>query len=269
MTPAIDGPIPFILGPTDRMTSVQPVNRSTARHTGTLEGVSRKLCRRVDRLGFEPPVAFVYNPLQYAWASHAAYLRAYGLGRREVLLVGMNPGPFGMAQTGVPFGEVAYVRDWLGIHETVGRPTREHPSRPVLGFDCGRSEVSGARLWGWARARFGRPGAFFRRFFVTNYCPLAFLEASGRNRTPDKLPRAEQAALFAACDEALRETVVLMKPRLVVGVGAFAERRAHTALGEADVAIGRIPHPSPASPSANRGWAGQAERALAALGVAI
>jgi single-strand selective monofunctional uracil DNA glycosylase len=30
-----------------------------------------------------------------------------------------------------------------------------------------------------------------------------------------------------------------------------------------------IPHPSPASPAANRGWAPQAEAALRAIGVAL
>src|SRR5688572_32536315 len=95
----------------------------------------------------------------------------------------MNPGPFGMAQTGVPFGDVAMVRDWLGIVAAVAKPRDEHPKRPVLGFECQRSEVSGARLWGWARARFGTPQRFFERFFVANYCPLAFMESSGANRT--------------------------------------------------------------------------------------
>jgi single-strand selective monofunctional uracil DNA glycosylase len=129
--------------------------------------------------------------------------------------------------------------------------------------------VSGRRLWGWARERFGTPERFFARFFVANYCPLLFLEASGRNLTPDKLRAAEREPLLAACDEALRRTVAALRPRLVVGVGHFAESRARAALGEGHVAIGRIPHPSPASPSANRDWTAQAEQGLRALGVAL
>ena len=178
----------------------------------------------------------------------------------------MNPGPFGMVQTGVPFGDVAMVRDWLGITAPVGKPRNEHPKRPVAGFACQRSEVSGARLWGWARDRFGTPERFFRRFFVVNYCPLAFVESSGRNRTPDKLAAAEQEALGAACDVALRDIVAALEPRIVVGVGGFAERRARAALGDT-VAIGTILHPSPASPLANRGWATTIEKQLDALGV--
>jgi single-strand selective monofunctional uracil DNA glycosylase len=181
----------------------------------------------------------------------------------------MNPGPFGMAQTGVPFGDVAMVRDWLGIVGPVAKPPQEHPKRPVLGFECPRSETSGTRLWGWARARFGTPDRFFGRFFVANYCPLAFMESTGRNLTPDKLPAAEQEAICRACDEALRATVRLLRPQLVLGVGAFAERRARAALDGEDVAIGTILHPSPASPLANKGWAQTVERQLAELGVAF
>ena len=229
--------------------------------------ISRALSRAVGKLHFGAPVTHVYDPLVYARASHEEYLRRFARRGPDALLLGMNPGPFGMAQTGVPFGEVALVRDWMGIEEPVGRPRPEHPKRPVLGFDCERSEVSGARLWGWARERFGTPQAFFERFFVWNYCPLVFLEESGRNRTPDKLPAAEREPLFAACDGALRRMAELIGPRLVIGVGRFAELRARRALSANGVAFGTILHPSPASPAANRGWAREAERQLSALGL--
>ena len=231
--------------------------------------ISEKLVSGVRNLRFGPPVLHVYNPLVYASAPHAEYLRRFASGRKEVLFVGMNPGPFGMAQTGVPFGDVSMVRDWMGIEGPVGRPDSEHPKRPVLGFDCARSEVSGTRLWSWARERFGSPEKFFERFFVWNYCPLCFLEASGRNRTPDKLPAAERSPLFEACDRALRGLVDELGPRWVVGVGKFAEDRAKAALSDYDVEIGRILHPSPASPAANKNWAGAAEAALAQLGIEI
>jgi single-strand selective monofunctional uracil DNA glycosylase len=231
--------------------------------------ISRALREAVLPLSFGEPVAFVYNPLDYARRSAELYLRRFARPGCEVLFLGMNPGPFGMAQTGVPFGEVGLVRDWLGIEAPVGRPAREHPGRPVEGFACPRSEVSGARLWGWARERFGDPERFFARAFVWNYCPLAFLEESGRNRTPDKLPAAEREPLFAACDEALRAMVAWLRPGLVVGVGAWSEARARSALaplGAAAPRVGTILHPSPASPLANRGWAERAEEQLAALG---
>jgi single-strand selective monofunctional uracil DNA glycosylase len=234
-----------------------------------LPAITRRLAADVDRLAFSEPTAFVYNPLVYARESQERYLTLYGGGTKEVLLIGMNPGPFGMAQTGVPFGDVSIVRDWLGIEAPVGQPPRVHPKRPIDGFACGRGEVSGTRLWGWARDRFSTPERFFARFFVWNYCPLCFMELSGRNRTPDKLPASEQAALFAACDDALAALVSELKPRYVLGVGAFAEDRARTALAEFGGTIGRVLHPSPASPAANRGWAAAAEKQLAALGIGL
>jgi single-strand selective monofunctional uracil DNA glycosylase len=180
----------------------------------------------------------------------------------------MNPGPFGMAQTGVPFGQVAAVRDWLGITEKIDRPPHEHPKRPVTGFDCQRSEVSGERLWGLFAKRFGAPGKFFRDHLVVNYCPLAFVEESGRNRTPDKLPPRERAALFALCDAHLQETIRILKPEWVIGVGEFAVQRAREVVGShSPPRLGRILHPSPACPASNKDWAGAVTAQLRELGV--
>jgi len=229
--------------------------------------VSRALSRVVSELEFGAPVAEVYNPLEYAKRPHELYLSRFGAGPKEAVLVGMNPGPFGMGQTGVPFGDVGFVRDWMGIEAPVDRPANEHPKRPVLGFDCERSEVSGSRLWGWAQQRFGTPERFFSRFFVLNYCPLLFVESTGRNRTPDKLSVDERAALFPACDRALRTAIELLSPTIVVGIGGWATKRVRAALGDEGPEIGTVLHPSPASPKANRGWAPQAESDLRRLGI--
>jgi len=233
----------------------------------SLIDISDQLTAELRPLGFSPPVTHVYNPLEYARAPHARYLELFGAGPKEILLLGMNPGPFGMAQTGVPFGDVPMVRDWLGINEPVGKPVLEHPKRPIDGFACARSEVSGTRLWGWARDTFGQPQRFFTRFFVVNYCPLCFMEESGKNFTPDKLPAAERAPVNAACDRALRAIAEHLRPRMVLGVGQFAEARAKVALDGLNVTFGRIPHPSPASPAANRGWANEANKAFAQYGI--
>jgi single-strand selective monofunctional uracil DNA glycosylase len=227
----------------------------------------RELCRALAGLRFGPPITHVYNPLEYARRPHAAYVRRYAHAPVRVLYFGMNPGPYGMAQTGVPFGEVAHVRDWLGIEAPVAKPAREHPKRPIEGFACRRSEVSGARLWGALRDHYEKPERFFRDAFIANYCPLVFMEASGRNRTPDKLPAKEREPLYAACNENLRRIAALLRPAWVIGIGHFAEARAREALGASGLRIGRIPHPSPASPAANRGWAAHAKRELARLGV--
>ncbi|MCB1233506.1 MAG: single-stranded DNA-binding protein [Verrucomicrobiae bacterium] len=231
-----------------------------------------KVCRELAALDFGPPTTHTYNPLVYARAPHEAYLRRFGAGgEKRVLFLGMNPGPWGMAQTGVPFGEIAAVRDWMGIEEPVGKPDPEHPKRPIEGFACVKSEVSGRRLWGLFADKFPEPERFFRDHFVLNYCPLVWMEASGKNRTPDKLPAAEIAPVTAACDRYLKRHLEILRPRFAIGVGGFAEQclqRVSESLPETSrPVVGRVLHPSPASPAANRGWAAAAEKQLHALGV--
>ena len=228
---------------------------------------ARELSDVVDGLRFRAPVAYVYNPLDYAWEAHETYLRRFAATRKRVMFLGMNPGPFGMAQTGVPFGEVAAVRDWMGIQAAVLQPKRVHPKRLIEGFACTRSEVSGRRLWGLFSERFGTAEKFFAEHFVANYCPLAFMDEGARNLTPDKFTAAESEPLYAACDAHLREVVAVLKPEWLIGVGDFAEKRARLALGAAGVRFGRILHPSPASPAANRGWSAAATKQLQALGI--
>jgi single-strand selective monofunctional uracil DNA glycosylase len=228
---------------------------------------AQKLSHAVDKLSFAEPITHVYNPLDYAWAGHKSYLEQHASSTKKAIFLGMNPGPFGMAQIGVPFGEIELVRDWVGVNTAIGKPSIEHPKRPIEGFNCKRSEVSGRRLWGLFRDRFESSKAFFSHHFVANYCPLVFMEESGRNRTPDKLPSNEVEALYARCDEHLQELVKALQPDWVIGVGAFAEGRVKAALDGFDLKIGRILHPSPASPAANRGWGEQATKQLEALGI--
>ena len=236
---------------------------------------ARTLSAELARLNFRAPVAHVYDPHQYAWAPYEQYVGRFGAGRKRVVLLGMNPGPFGMMQTGVPFGEIAAVRDWMGISAPVRKPAGEHPKRPIEGFACGRSEVSGRRLWGWATQRFGAADSFFADWFVLNYCPLALLEASGRNFTPDKLQAPLLNPLREACDRHLAAALTALAPQWAIGIGGFAEKRIRAVLESnlldsglaRNMRAGQILHPSPASPAANRGWAKAAESQLTVLGV--
>ena len=232
-----------------------------------LIAAAQRLRASVGKLKFGEPVTHVYNPLEYAWRAHELYLRRYGNSRKRVIFLGMNPGPFGMAQTGIPFGQISAVRDWLGITAKIDRPCKENPKRPVLGFDCHRSEISGERLWGLFAKRFGTALEFLREHIVMNYCPLAFVEESGRNRTPDKLPPSERKKLFAACDDHLREVVRILEPEWLIGVGDFATKRAREALSDSAPGIGQILHPSPACPASNDNWGGKVTAQLRALGV--
>jgi single-strand selective monofunctional uracil DNA glycosylase len=223
----------------------------------------------LEAIAFDGSAAHVYNPLVYAAEPHETYFDRYGQAPREILLVGMNPGPWGMAQTGVPFGEVAAVREWLKIDGIVGSPLDPHPKKPVDGFACHRSEVSGRRVWAWARDAFGTPERFFERFLIYNYCPLLFLDAGGRNLTPDKLKAAVRTPMQTACDRALERAALLLKPTHAIGIGRYAEAQIGRALKGLPLKTGGITHPSPANPRANRGWAAAITRELADMGITI
>ncbi len=239
------------------MSSTHPLVRAAHELRSALAGLT-----------FTAPVTHVYQPLDYAAAPQEAYLQRFGSGRKNVVFLGMNPGPYGMAQTGVPFGEIAAVRDWMGIREPVSKPHPEHPKRPVLGFECPQSEVSGRRLWGLFRERFTTPERFFQEHFVANYCPLVFMLESGANLTPDKVSATEMQPVFTACDEHLCRMVEATEPEWLIGVGGFAEAQAKKLADTfPKLKIARILHPSPASPAANKDWAGNVTRTLEKLGV--
>ncbi|MET0508250.1 MAG: uracil-DNA glycosylase family protein [Burkholderiaceae bacterium] len=251
------------------------VEVSTEARSDALITAARSLRTAVASLDFGPPVVHVYNPLDYAWQAHETYLRRFGNSRKRMIWLGMNPGPFGMMQTGVPFGEVSAVRDWIGIMAPIARPASEHPKRPIEGFECRRSEVSGRRLWGWAELRYRSAEAFFADAFVLNYCPLVFLEASGRNRTPEQLPVAERRPLVEACDAHLAAAITALEPEWLIGVGGFAAKRLQSIVASElldsllarRLRIGQILHPSPASPVANRGWIEAVDARLAEYGL--
>ena len=249
-----------------------------------LAAAAATLSQRCDDLQFTgvfkdsvASVAHTYNPLNYAFGAHEQYLKKYGASKKRVVFLGMNPGPFGMMQTGVPFGEIAAVRDWLKISSGVVAPEHQHPKRPIDGFACRRSEVSGKRLWGWARERFDTAPAFFEQCFVLNYCPLVFLEPSGKNLTPDKLTLIERNALQTVCDEHLREAVRALDPEWLVGIGGFARKRIEIAvqthgdfaaiIAQQKLRFGQILHPSPQSPMANKGWAAAVNISLTEQGI--
>lgn len=225
--------------------------------TDQLIAAARELSEAVQQLRFGAPVAFTYNPLEYAWAGHEAYIRRFGEGNKDVLYLGMNPGPFGMAQTGVPFGEVAAVTLWMGITAVVGQPALMHPKRSVQGFSCPRSEVSGRRLWGLFEEMYGSADAFFAHAYVANYCPLIWMGSTGANITPAQLPREQLAQVDEACQRHLVRLIEILQPRCLIGVGGYALRQLELAaaqLPQMELTLGTMLHPSPASPVANKCW---------------
>lgn len=235
-----------------------------------LIAATEKLNRALAPLSFEKPVALTYNPLTYARASYAQYLQTYANNTKKTLFLGMNPGPFGMTQTGVPFGEVTAVKDWLHIQEPVGKPEHEHPKRPILGFDCPRSEVSGRRLWGLFAECYDTAENFFRDNFVANYCPLVWMSESGANITPDKLAATDRKPVDEACMDYLEATIRILCPTVLVGIGGYARKQLELVakrFPENSFTLGTLLHPSPASPISNKHWPELPRQQLADLGL--
>ena len=237
----------------------------------SLAEAAQQLITELSPLTFQPPVSHVYLTTEYTWSSHEQYLNRYCEGKKRVLMLGMNPGPWGMAQTGVPFGEVSKVRDWMGITAEIAKPAREHPKRPIEGFHCQRAEVSGQRLWGLFAEKYPVAADFFADHTVVNYCPLVWMGETGKNITPDKLPKEEMRAVDEASSKHLAAVIARAQPEWLVGIGAYAEKKIKETIKEyfpeEEFKCGKILHPSPASPIANRGWAPQAEKQLKDLGV--
>lgn len=216
-------------------------------------------------------LGWIYNPLDYASEPAKNYLETYGTEPgRKALWLGMNPGPWGMAQTGVPFGDVVAARDWMGLSGEVGEPKDPCDKREIEGYSLSRREGSGKRLWGWIEQRWGTAVNFFDECFVWNYCPLMFLEKeSARNLTPNNLYKADREGLFPICDKALATLIEALEPEYVIGVGKFAFTRAKIVSKslENPPKIATVLHPSPASPAANAGWVEKAEAQLAEQGI--
>lgn len=229
----------------------------------------RELADGLRPLRFSEPVTHTYLTVDYAREGCEGYLEKFGGSTKRVLMLGMNPGPYGMAQTGVPFGEIAMVRDWMGLNPDIGKPENEHPKRPISGMDCQKSEVSGRRLWGLFSEKFPDASDFFKDHLVINFCPLIWMKDTGANLTPDKIKAAEMVPVNEVCQEHLRRLIEILSPEYLIGVGAYAEKqlvRASEEMGY-EASTGKILHPSPASPAANRGWAEVAERQLKEMGV--
>lgn len=231
----------------------------------------KELSAELDEMKFSGPVALVYNPLKYASDGLEKYL-SYSEGSKRAIFLGMNPGPWGMAQTGVPFGEVEAVKNFLGFKSLkINPPENEHYLYRVKGLECKRSEVSGKRLWGLFKERFKTPEKFFENHFVLNYCPLLFLEKTEkdrvRNLTPDKLKKSERENLFSVCNNCLKKIIEILKPEYVIGIGNFAQERANESLKDMNIKIIKILHPSPASPQSNKNWAEKVTEQLINSGV--
>lgn len=216
---------------------------------------AQEVSKGCDQLSLGDPVAFTYNPLAYAWDGYKQYVNRFGSGTKRVLFVGMNPGPWGMGQTGIPFGDPVAVSELMGIEEMrVHAPEDEREGRPVHGLMSPRREVSGTRLWEGLDEVFGGLTAAFEMLFVVNHCPLLLFDDEGKNLTPPRLRKEDHDALCEVCDLHLARLIEHFEPGHVVGIGRFAEERANEVVARdgLDAQVSYLLHPSPANPHANK-----------------
>ena len=228
------------------------------------QALSARCDLAIKQIEMNSEVAHATNPLDYAWPHHVQYLEQWGGLGANVLLLGMNPGPWGMAQTGVPFGATDVAQQFLAIQpRDLVTPSNAHPKRPIEGMALERQEVSGSRLWNLMEQHYGTATATFERIFVVNHCPLLLLGERGQNITPNKVPKSIIEPVLDACDDHLKAVVDIMGIDRIIGIGKYAEDRARKAFnapkkGEGITASGRTIiidtcwHPSPASPLANK-----------------
>jgi single-strand selective monofunctional uracil DNA glycosylase len=213
--------------------------------------LSEQCNKKIPALLKHKDVAHVTNPLDYAWELHEQFIRKWGGFGAKTLLLGMNPGPYGMAQTGVPFGATKMATDVLQIEAVeLQTPAGAHPKRPIQGLSMERQEVSGTRFWTFMVDHYGSIEATFSNIFVVNHCPLLILGETGRNITPVDIPKSIINPILDLCDQHLKSVVDIMGIERILGVGNYAKKRAKTIVPELD--IDAMWHPSPASPLANR-----------------
>ena len=236
---------------------------------GALIKASRRLVQQCALIEFPEDINLIYNPLEYAAAPYEEYLTKFAATPKKNIFIGINPGPWGMVQTGIPFGEVNAVKNYLKIKKAPQTPMTMNPVLPILGQSCSRAEVSGKRLWGLIAATFPQADDFFAENLVFNYCPLFFSRVVGPKRenvTPDKLPREIRTQLYAPCDEFLIQTAKLLRPKFLIGVGGFAHKRLTEIFPDSNYIIDSITHPSPLNARANKNFFGLAGDKLRALG---
>ncbi|XP_054745917.1 single-strand selective monofunctional uracil DNA glycosylase [Anastrepha obliqua] len=210
-------------------------------------------------------ITHVYNPVEYASGLHCAYLQKFLDGPKRVMFVGMNPGPNGMGQTGVPFGNILTVRNEMSLSGSVQQPPSVHVKRPVRGFECSIEEPSGVRIWSlFKKLAGGSLNTFGRQCFVHNFCPLIFYDNAGRNITPSELKGDYKEKIGKECLDVLDLELDLVKPEILVAVGLYMYGMVSRSRHAKDLKIYKLPHPSPRSLN-NQNWPEKAEQLLLEL----
>ncbi|XP_055849953.1 single-strand selective monofunctional uracil DNA glycosylase [Episyrphus balteatus] len=205
-----------------------------------------------------PNITHVYNPIEYAFDLHCQYLKKYLNGPKKMLLIGMNPGPNGMAQNGVPFGNTNTVKNLMKIEGQVEQPPSLHPKRPVTGLACKTEEPSGVRIWTLIGKLAGSLEIFSQQCFMHNFCPLAFFDVQGKNITPGELKGDVKAEVRNICLKYLEQEIQLIQPEIIIAIGSYVgdcmKRLAKQSIYiGSNIKILQLAHPSPRSVN-NNNW---------------
>jgi len=247
--------------------------------------------RLSERLAALPPVGdlVALDPTRYCRSAWAAYLQmAARLGC--VLVVGMNPGPHGMAQTGVPFTD-PWIVDELDLQApradvppadipAVGSwRHRSHRARGVLGS---KREESAKRLWPLLReicAPYAAVGPSADKIaeatrrvcnevLLVNALPICWLDPAGKNVSAEQVekraPAQVREGLRDLVNEWLQAVADILRPAAVIGVGRWAREFVTDLDVDHFVEIpfrDGIKHPSPSAGS-EAAWRAEAEPIL-------
>jgi len=180
------------------------------------------------------PDIVVINPLEYLWLQYGYYTSCYHNQYPRAMIIGMNPGPKGMSQTGIPFGSPNIIPSILPnkslfneIRDNEGSPVSS-PHRRITGPSNTTVEVSGNRLWSALIKRYGDFKSITSEIFVDNICPLLFLcgKNGSKNLTPDKLtPSPAKIILIRLCTERLQKIYqCLGEPSNIVALGRWSHK---------------------------------------------
>lgn len=80
------------------MSNITEVPHSVAHRLLCIEA---EQCDKLNALLFCDPVQYVYSPLEYAYDIHSNFVHKFCTSTKQILFLGMNPGPWGMSQSGV------------------------------------------------------------------------------------------------------------------------------------------------------------------------
>ncbi|KAF7991960.1 hypothetical protein HCN44_010761 [Aphidius gifuensis] len=220
-------------------TSIITVSNNFSDIPNNLLNIELNLSINLDKLNYNNPIDYIYCPIIYAKTVHFNYLNKYCRDKKNIMILGMNPGPWGMSQTGVPFGEINIVIDWLKINGHIDKPKRQHEQRQVDGFSCKRSEISGRKFWSLFKKLSNNPDTFFRHCFLRNFFKPTIIIII--------IAGPEQKKLQEFCDQALIEVIKILDVKVIIGVGRFSEQRAKKVVKTAKLStkVLWMIHPSP------------------------